>query len=375
MQTGDQPELVQAELLDKDCCGRNRLDCNCPDRSCCGELACRNWDAGRIEGAVQTSYGTCGVTIRRPMAHATNGVGIVYLHGGGLLYGQRNDLPEPYVSLLLRHGYTLVCVDYPLAPQVGVSQINRCVRGLWDAVTEACATNLGLSRFVVCGRSAGAYLALRLADNLRIDSERAAGTALAAGTRMATGEVHATGAQAERGKDEVGGVFAISSRPVQPAAIIDFYGYCDLESAVSKALWKRSAYYESMPPISDELARQLIARGPVTSASISERFSLYVYARQHGTWGSMIGLDPQSAREESVPATHQALLPPTFIAASTGDKDVPFACSKRLSKTIPQARMFTAYYLEHDFDRDLRAPDGMRAWTECVKWLDNTLKS
>lgn len=336
MQTGDQPELSQTAFLDKSCSDRNRFDGNYPDWRYCSELVCRNWDGGRVEGEAQTPYGACGVTIRKPMAWESNGVGIVYLHGGGLLYGQRNDLPEPYVSLLLRHGYTLACMDYPLAPQTDVSQINRCVRGLWDAVTEACSKRLGLSRFVVCGRSAGAYLALKLADDLRIDSEDAAG--------------------------------------VQPAAIIDFYGYCDLEGPVSEALWKRSAHYESMPPVSDELALQLIARGPVTSASIAERFSLYVYARQRGTWGSMLGLDPESARSESVPASHQALLPPTFIAASTGDKDVPFACSKRLSKAIPQARMFTVYYLEHDFDRDLRIPDGMRAWTECVKWLDNTLK-
>ena len=45
----------------------------------------------------------------------SNGCAIVYYHGGGFLYGERGDLPEPYIDMITAAGYTLVAVDYPLA--------------------------------------------------------------------------------------------------------------------------------------------------------------------------------------------------------------------------------------------------------------------
>ena len=65
-----------------------------------------------------------------------------------------------------------------------------------------------------------------------------------------------------------------------------------------------------------------------------------------------------------------ALLPPLFVTASTGDKDVPFSESKRLARTARNAVMRPVYDLEHDFDRDTKNPVGLSIYREAVAWLN-----
>ena len=48
---------------------------------------------------------------------------IIYFHGGGLLYGVRDDLPKIYVNQFLDSGYDLLLLDYPLAPESNIDTI------------------------------------------------------------------------------------------------------------------------------------------------------------------------------------------------------------------------------------------------------------
>ena len=41
---------------------------------------------------------------------------ILYFHGGGLLYGHKEDLPEGHLIKLTEAGYIIIAYDYPLAP-------------------------------------------------------------------------------------------------------------------------------------------------------------------------------------------------------------------------------------------------------------------
>ena len=43
---------------------------------------------------------------------------LLYFHGGGLLYGNREDLPEKHLRTFTEKGYVLAAMDYPLAPAV-----------------------------------------------------------------------------------------------------------------------------------------------------------------------------------------------------------------------------------------------------------------
>ena len=53
---------------------------------------------------------------------------ILYFHGGGLLYGSREDLPRRHIDTLTRAGYIIISYDYPLAPAARLDTIMGDVR-------------------------------------------------------------------------------------------------------------------------------------------------------------------------------------------------------------------------------------------------------
>lgn len=77
---------------------------------------------------------------------------IVYLHGGGLLFGTRDDLPAYHLEQLTRAGFRVLALDYPLAPNAKLPQI------LEDIL---CSVNTAARQpYALFGRSSGAYLCL-----------------------------------------------------------------------------------------------------------------------------------------------------------------------------------------------------------------------
>lgn len=269
----------------------------------------------------------CGITVTSPLPDApARHAAIFYLHGGALLFGTRDDLPKPYVDLMRSHGYTLVAVDYPLAPQADIEAISASVRHLWDRTCRELFPELGIDHAFLCGRSAGAYLALLLAAKQT--------------------------------------AFPVSG-------VMDFYGYCDLAGSMASALWQPSLYYRHlMPAIPPRTARSLRGTQVLTSAPIDRRFALYAYARQTGQWGELLGISRSNASRFSLDSTAQKTLPPLFIAASKADSDVPFICSQTLAETTSAGETFFVDRLEHDFDRDLAHREGMDAWQACLDWAD-----
>lgn len=270
----------------------------------------------------------CGITVTSPLPDApARHAAIFYLHGGALLFGARDDLPKPYVDLMRNHGYTLVAVDYPLAPQADIEAISASVRHLWDRTCRELFPKLGIDHSFLCGRSAGAYLALLLAAKQ-------------------------------------------TSFPV--SGVMDFYGYCDLAGGMASALWQPSLYYRHlMPAIPPRTARSLRGTQVLTSAPVDRRFALYAYARQTGQWGELVGISRSNASRFSLDAAAQKALPPLFIAASRADSDVPFICSQKLAETVPADAAFFVDGLEHDFDRDLTHREGIQAWQACLAWADH----
>ena len=86
---------------------------------------------------------------------------ILYFHGGGLLYGNREDLPDGHIAALTKAGYAILAFDYPLAPAAGIGQI---LSDVISSVNDFCTHNMesagGPLPFFLWGRSAGAYLCL-----------------------------------------------------------------------------------------------------------------------------------------------------------------------------------------------------------------------
>ncbi|AEB07741.1 hypothetical protein Corgl_1642 [Coriobacterium glomerans PW2] len=268
-----------------------------------------------------------------------SGVAIIYLHGGGLLFGSRDDLPQAYIDQILARGHALICLDYPLAPQTAAPDIISSTACAVDELVRERLAALGCTEHVLFGRSAGAYLALMLA---------------------ARAQRHRPGAASERDPECWPG----------PLAVWDFYGYTDLLAAFT---CKPNPYYAAMPAVDDESAARIAAHRadePLTCAPMEKRFSLYVYARQSGRWPEMVGADRRYADRLGLAETDIARLPPLFIAASTTDRDVPFEVSKHLSRAAPHTELHTVYYLEHDFDRDPEQSAGPRAYRAALDFLD-----
>lgn len=253
---------------------------------------------------------------------------VLYLHGGGLLYGERDDLPRSYIEMFLTHGHALVCADYPLAPEMPLRGIHAFVDALWSLTSAELAPRLGTERVFIFGRSAGAYLALTLSARIcgHGDAQR-------------------------------------------PEGVIDFYGYDD---ASDPALAGISEHYRSFPLVSRDNVQTIIGVEPVTSGPMAKRYALYVYARQQGAWNELLGTDAEESEAYAISDAQASAMPPVFYAASTDDQDVPYAVSKKLARRL-RARMVTLYGLEHDFDRDATNPAGRDAYEKLLAWMDGIL--
>lgn len=271
------------------------------------------------------------VTYHRPLSSVDKHIAVFYIHGGGLLYGERNDLPTPYIRMFTDAGYTLICADYPLAPETPYAGIVTSLQETLAATAISGIEDGNYDGYILFGRSAGANLALVLAREI-----------------------------------------AINPSCPQPLGIIDFYGYYDLCDETFEAPAKA---YAKLPTIEMETVKRITSNGGIPfSGPKALRYALYVYARQHeGTWLSLMGLDGTTQDRDpaawSLSDSDIAALPPLFIAASSGDEDIPLRISKSLSRKAPNAKMKTVYYLPHDFDRDLSRPEGADTYREVIDWL------
>jgi acetyl esterase/lipase len=246
---------------------------------------------------------------------------IFYIHGGGLIYGNRNDLPAPYVKLLLESGYSLFSIDYCLAPECSYSAIIQSVNdGLKFFLMNSKKLGLLNNDYILFGRSAGAYLCLQLmTENLS----------------------------------------------QKPKAFVDFYGF---ESLLSTNLQKKNSMYASYPKVTFEEAQSMISTSPVTSSSVEERFLLYVYARQSSQWQKMIFKETQSKEKQLSKSTLQNF-PPTYMCQSSSDPDVPFINSIMLKAKLPNSKLIPINSKEHDFDREVNETN-LDCYRKLISWLD-----
>lgn len=279
------------------------------------------------------------VTIHHPLSMRNRRIAIFYLHGGGLLYGERDDLPKPYINRFLDAGYTLICSDYPLAPESPLPDIVDAVFETWRSTIALPLSTGEYEGYFLFGRSAGAYLSLLLAREI---SHREQGNLL------------------------------------KPFGVLDFYGY---HTVLDNSFSMPAKAYVSLPDVPrfqvDRLASSNCAI--VTSGPKAIRYALYVHARQHqGAWLDLMGLDgtaPNRTPEAwSLSDEDISRLPPLFITSSSGDEDIPFRLSKELSKKASGAVMKPVYYLPHDFDRDTSDPTGNRIYSEAIAWMGSQIE-
>jgi len=240
---------------------------------------------------------------------------IVWIHGGCLMYGSRQGIHPQQLARYVGAGFTVVAIDYRLAPETLLPSI---MEDLQDAFRWVRAEGPGLfgidpQRIAVVGHSAGGYLSLMSG--------------------------------------------ACVTPP--PRAIVAFYGYGDI---VGDWYSKPDPFYCQQPPISREQAYRDIGRSPIASAQGARAESpIYLYCRQNGLWPNVVaGCDPEENPEAFVPYCPIQNVgpdyPPTLLLHGDQDTDVPYQQSVMMSEALTERgienKLVTMHNRGHGFDGD-----------------------
>jgi acetyl esterase/lipase len=228
---------------------------------------------------------------------ATRGVvrpGVIWIHGGALIMGDRSRIDRALLDSLIAVGYVVISIDYRLAPETKLPAIIDDVRDACRWVRERGPElfSVASDRVAVMGASAGGYLTL------------------------------------------VSG-YAVEPRP---KALVSYYGYGDVAGA-----WysRPDPFYRSQPIVPDNEARAGVG-GAVRAESPgnnNDRRRFYLYCRQQGLWPrEVVGIDPDKEPKAFNPfcpiRNVTAAYPPTLLIHGTEDTDVPYEQSKTMDREL-----------------------------------------
>lgn len=255
---------------------------------------------------------------------------IVYIHGGGLLWGTREDIQEDMIKLYTDNGFALFSVDYRLAPETKLVDILTDIKDALEWIESEGSKQFGIDadRIAVIGGSAGGYLALNT------------------------------------------GTFE-----KKPRAIVSFYGYGDISASWATTPNK---YYCQKDRVPKQIANNLVSNKTITEATVHERFLLYLYARQTGEWiQEVTGINPlvdkEGLKKLSPIYNISKQYPPTLLLHGTKDVDVPYEQSAfmrgALVKAGIQAHLISIPNGEHVFERDFHHPNVQNAFMQVINFL------
>ncbi|WP_047984223.1 alpha/beta hydrolase [Ornithinibacillus californiensis] len=259
---------------------------------------------------------------------------IVYIHGGGLIWGSRTDIPEKQIEYFNQAGFNVFTIDYRLAPETKVNEIKKDIEDALKWLEEQGNEqfNIDKSKIAVMGSSAGGYLALL------------------------TGLL-----------------------PRKPRAIVSLYGYGDITGD-----WylKPSAYFLQKPKVPKDLAYKLLSSQPLSEGPIERRYAIYLYCRQQGAWlQEATGLNPYMQKNEiqSLCPFYQAGTdyPPTLLLHGDSDTDVPYEESVKMNEKLKEnsveSELITIKGGDHVFDEHWEDPIVQKAFEDIVAFLKDKL--
>ena len=260
--------------------------------------------------------------------------GVVWLHGGALIFGSRSRLHPAQRALYLQAGYSVVAMDYRLAPETRLPEIIEDLRDAFRWLRDEGPERLRVDprRLAVVGHSAGGYLALMAG-------------------------------------------FTVQPRP---QAVVAFYGYGDIVGA-----WysRPDPFYCQWPLVSPTEAQAVIGSQPISGAvdqQNEDRFRFYLYCRQRGLWlQKVVGCDPEAglaAFEPFRPVSHVTSdYPPTLLLHGDHDTDVPYEQSVLMAARLADAgvdhELVTIPNGGHGFDQDMGSPEVVGAFQRVLEFL------
>lgn len=250
---------------------------------------------------------------------------LLYFHGGGLLYGVKEDLPVSHLNFLINEGHAVFTFDYRLAPVTKLPNIMDDVICAVEWYIEHATKFFGSTpSYFLWGRSAGAYLCL---------------------------------------------LAGLHDFVIRPKGIISYYGY----GFVTETWYaSKNSYYLQFPRVEEAAAHGLIGTEGISSASLSERYALYLYARQMGNWLSYFYHgDSQNFVDNFTLKGEKDFqdYPKTLLAHSIYDPDVPYEESRELASIIPENECFLSFADTHDFDRNTESSETKRLLLITLQFL------
>lgn len=248
---------------------------------------------------------------------------ILYFHGGGFVFGSRNDLPKEYIEQLTATGIGIVAVDYPLAPETKLAVTLETTNKITKWFVEQFLVEQQLNHYFIMGRSAGAYLAL--ANGVYTDQ--------------------------------------LANRPL---GILSLYGYFTLNEA---SFTVPNRHYLKYPKVKDQTIAAQIQQEPLFESTDQNRYLLYLAARQKGDWLDFFLTAPDQKKKFSIDKGTLKQLPPLFLAAATKDPDVPTRQSRQLANLHDEATLHLVESDEHDFDRTHVESLGQPLYAKIGDWI------
>jgi acetyl esterase/lipase len=222
---------------------------------------------------------------------------ILWLHGGALIFGNRETLNPDQMTTYLRAGCVVAAVDYRLAPETKLPTIIEDIQDAYRWLRESGPNlfQIDPDRIAVIGHSAGGYLTLM------------------------------TG-------------FCVKPRP---RALVSFYGYGDI---IGEWYSRPDPFYRQYPLVPTEEAYGNVGNAAITGTSFEgkqaeNRYRFYLYCRQQGLWPREIaGHDPNKEADWFVPycPVHNVTpeYPPTLLIHGDQDTDVPAQQSALMSDVL-----------------------------------------
>jgi acetyl esterase/lipase len=249
--------------------------------------------------------------VYRPEGRANQPV-VVWIHGGALITGHRENVPKWLLEGCQKQGWTVVSIDYRLAPETQLPDIIADLEDAFRWVHEQGPELFSADpdRIAAIGGSAGGYLTLT------------------AGFR---------------------------ARP-RPVALVSLWGYSDLVGAWYSEPSPHPRHHTTKLS-RDEAYRQVT--GPPISDSRKRRGdggAFYQFCRQQGRWPTAVsGWNPRTEPEKFHPymalknVTHD--YPPTLLIHGDHDTDVPYEQSVLIAAALKEHgvehRLITLAGAEH----------------------------